>query len=67
MSGKVNSKHDSTVKMLAQVVGTLDTDILAILQEVEQDSYDTGYDAGYAKCLLDHGLRDTRDVPTRPI
>jgi hypothetical protein len=62
-----NNKHDSTVKMLQQICGQLAKDFEAIIQEVEQDSHDTGYDAGYAKCLLDHGLRDTRDVPTRPI
>ena len=66
MSAK-NNKHDSTIKMIQQVSGQLAKDIEAILLEVEQDSHDTGFDAGYAKCLLDHGLRDTRDVPTRPI
>ena len=62
-----NSKHDSTIKMIQQVCGQLAKDVEAIFLEVEQDSHDTGFDAGYAKCLLDHGLRDTRDVPTRPI
>jgi hypothetical protein len=66
MSAK-NNKHDSTIKMIQQVCGQLAKDVEAIFLEVEQDSHDTGFDAGYAKCLLDHGLRDTRDVPTRPI
>jgi hypothetical protein len=66
MSAK-NNKHDSTIKMIQQVCGQLAKDVEAIFLEVEQDSHDTGFDAGYAKCLLDHGLRDTRDVPTRSI
>ena len=66
MSAK-NNKHDSTIKMIQQVCGQLAKDVEAIFLEVEQDSHDTGFDAGYAKCLLDHGLRDTSDVPTRSI
>ena len=66
MSAK-NNKHDSTIKMIQQVCGQLAKDVEAIFLEVEQDSHDTGFDAGYTKCLLDHGLRDTRDVPARII
>jgi hypothetical protein len=51
-----NNKHASTIKMIQQVSGQLISDIEAILDEVEQDSYDTGYNAGYAKCKLDYGL-----------
>ena len=61
-----NTKHDSTVKMIQQVCGQLAKDIELILIEVEQDSYDTGYDAGYAECKLDYGLVD-KDVRSRPV
>ena len=65
MSSK-NQKHDSTVKLLQQVSGQLSKDIELILIEVEQDSYDTGYDAGYEKCKKDYGVGGN-DVRTHNI
>jgi UTP-glucose-1-phosphate uridylyltransferase len=61
-----NQKHASTMKMIAQITGQLVTDLELLLQEVEQDSFDTGYDAGYAKCKQDYGLNkdETRKIIT---
>jgi len=51
-----NNKHDSALKFLAQLTGQLVKDIEAILFEVETDSYDTGYNKGYADCERENGL-----------
>jgi UTP-glucose-1-phosphate uridylyltransferase len=57
-----NNKHDSGLKYIQQLLGQLLKDLELVIQEIEKDSYDTGYKIGYAKCERDNGLT-RRDVP----
>jgi hypothetical protein len=43
---KKNDKHDSSMKYISQLLGTLVKDIENVILEIEQDSYDSGYEDG---------------------
>ena len=52
-----NEKHDSCAKMLQELCGTLYKDIMLVVEEIERASYDTGFEAGYARCEKDNNIK----------
>jgi hypothetical protein len=44
------------MKLIQEIVGQLLKDLEAVIEEIETDSYDTGYNAGYTACERENGL-----------